>query len=132
MRKKKELPNADLNVLENKAVEDYYNMGAADWLPPTEARDLARQPYVLYPEHYPNAEGGVKDLNELVKTYGLDKRTTPYTNMEAYQRLAGEAEARATQARMNMTMPERLKIFPFDSYDVPKEQLIIRGLLGGF
>lgn len=46
---------------------------------------------------------------------------------EAYQRLAGEAEARATQSRMNMNMEQRLNTYPLDSYDVPIDQLIIRG-----
>lgn len=45
---------------------------------------------------------------------------------EAYRRLAGEAEARATQARMNMNADQRRMMFPFDSYDVPLDQLIIR------
>ena len=43
-----------------------------------------------------------------------------------YRRLAGEAEARATQARMNMDMPQRLATFPEDSFDVPMDQLIVR------
>lgn len=47
----------------------------------------------------------------------------------AYRLLAGEAEARATQARMNMTPAERRATFPYDSYDVPVDQLIVRGLL---
>lgn len=51
------------------------------------------------------------------------------TPQEAYRRLAGEAEARATQARMNMTPAERRAMFPYDSYDVPVNQLIVRGLL---
>lgn len=45
---------------------------------------------------------------------------------EAYKRLAGEAEARATQARMSMNMDQRLNTYPLDSYDVPVDQLIIR------
>ena len=48
---------------------------------------------------------------------------------EAYFRLAGEAEARATQARMNMNPAQRREVYPFDSYDVPVDQLIVRGLL---
>lgn len=47
--------------------------------------------------------------------------------MWQYKRLAGEAEARATQARMNMNMEQRLNTYPLDSYDVPVDQLIIRG-----
>lgn len=55
-----------------------------------------------------------------------DARRTP---LGQYRRLAGEAEARATQARMNMTPAERRATFPYDSYDVPVDQLIVRGLL---
>ena len=46
--------------------------------------------------------------------------------MESYRRLAGEAEARATQKRRNMTTEERRAKFPVESYDVPINQLIIR------
>jgi hypothetical protein len=43
-----------------------------------------------------------------------------------YQRLAGEAEARAVQQRMGYG-PERLReIFPLSSYDVPLDQLIVK------
>lgn len=51
----------------------------------------------------------------------------PISPDEMYRRLAGEAEARATQARMNMDAAQRRAIFPEDSYDVPMDQLIIRG-----
>ncbi len=59
-------------------------------------------------------------------------RTKPSSGHDAYRRLAGEAEARATQARMNMGPAERRAMFPYDSYDVPVDQLIVRqeGLLG--
>jgi hypothetical protein len=43
-----------------------------------------------------------------------------------YRRLAGEAEARAVQARLKMTPEQRMATFPADSYDVPLDQLIIR------
>lgn len=45
---------------------------------------------------------------------------------DLYRRLLGEAEARAVQARMNMTPAERRATFPLDSYDVPIDQLIVR------
>lgn len=45
---------------------------------------------------------------------------------EVYRRLAGEAESRAVQARMNMTPQERARFFPLDSYDVPINELIVR------
>lgn len=44
----------------------------------------------------------------------------------AYLSLAGEAEARATQARMNMTPAERKAKAPWESYDIPWDQLIVR------
>lgn len=47
----------------------------------------------------------------------------------AYLRLAGEAEARAVQARMNMTPAQRSQTFPLESYDVPADRLIIKGLI---
>jgi hypothetical protein len=56
-------------------------------------------------------------------------RTKPSSGNDAYRRLAGEAEARATQARINMSPAERRAMFPYDSYDVPVDQLIVRGLL---
>ena len=46
--------------------------------------------------------------------------------LSAYRRLAGEAEARATQARRNMTPAQRRAAFPEESYDVPINQLIVR------
>ena len=46
--------------------------------------------------------------------------------LDEYRRAAGEAEARAVQARMNMTAAERATSFPLDSYDVPLDQLIVR------
>lgn len=45
---------------------------------------------------------------------------------DAYRRLAGEAEARAVQSRMNLTPQQRRALFPFDSYDVPVDSLIVR------
>ena len=47
-------------------------------------------------------------------------------SIDAYRRLAGEAEARATQARMNMNAKQRREVFPYDSYDVPVNSLIVR------
>jgi hypothetical protein len=62
-----------------------------------------------------------KDL-QYAKNYIIEK-TDPN---EAYNRLAGEAEARLTQARMKMTMPERLKSYPPSMFDVPVSDQIVR------
>ena len=45
---------------------------------------------------------------------------------DLYRQLAGEAEARATQKRRNLTDQERMRDFPEYSYDVPINELIIR------
>jgi len=47
-------------------------------------------------------------------------------SLDEYRRLAGEAEARAVQARMNMTHAERQATPPWVSYDVPWDKLIVR------
>ena len=45
---------------------------------------------------------------------------------ELYQRLAGEAEARAVQKRMNYTPEQRSQVFPLDDYDRNISDLIVR------
>jgi hypothetical protein len=54
------------------------------------------------------------------------KLYSPPDQEDMYTRLAGEAEARAVQKRMNMTDTQRRVIFPYESYDVPVNQLIVR------
>ena len=44
-------------------------------------------------------------------------------DFQRYLRAAGEAEARAVQARRNLSMEERRKLFPLSSYDVPINEL---------
>jgi hypothetical protein len=59
--------------------------------------------------------------------FGLDEGImAQQQNIETYRRLAGEAEARATQNRIMMTEEQRRAKFPLESYDVPLEELIIR------
>jgi hypothetical protein len=43
-----------------------------------------------------------------------------------YRKLAGESEARLTQARKDMTAAERAKSYPPDMFDVPVEDQIVR------
>jgi hypothetical protein len=47
-------------------------------------------------------------------------------NEEAYRRLAGEAEARVTQFRQDITQPKRREFFPEENYDVPINELVIK------
>ena len=65
--------------------------------------------------------GSIDDAMTFLKSE--NERRTPFGQ---YQRLAGEAEARATEARMNMTPDERRAAFPEESYDVPINQIIVR------
>jgi hypothetical protein len=78
--------------------------------------------------------GDPSELNSISKRYGFknvddaltflkqeDFKRTPYGQ---YRRLAGEAEARATQARMNMTPEQRRATFPEESYDIPLRDII--------
>lgn len=71
----------------------------------------------------------VKTTKQASLSPATDRAAQEWAGKEYYRRLAGEAEARATQARMNMTPAERRATFPYDSYDVPVDQLIVRGLL---
>jgi len=59
----------------------------------------------------------------------LDKAAQETAQMEAYRLHGGEAEARAVQARADMTPEQRRATFPLDSYDVPVDRLI--GLVRG-
>jgi hypothetical protein len=61
-------------------------------------------------------------LYDFVQTQRIaSSGTSPF---DSYRRLAGEAEARATQARLGMNAEQRRAVYPFDSYDVPVNELI--------
>ena len=105
---------------ENALIQEYAGIGAMDMLPSREVRTAAAQPW------YRQGDSGRKNLEKMVQEYGLDKAVTPRTSFDMYRSLAGEAEARATQARMNMNAQQRRQTFPLDSYDVPIGSLIVR------
>tara|TARA_R110000851_G_scaffold224018_1_gene376868 strand:+ start:80 stop:1417 length:1338 start_codon:yes stop_codon:yes gene_type:complete len=52
---------------------------------------------------------------------------TKHTPFEQYKRLAGEAEARNVQTRIDMTPEERAAKPPWQTLDVPEDELIVRG-----
>ena len=56
-----------------------------------------------------------------------DKDAGNYNAYESYKRLGGEAEARNVQTRMNMTPDERRAKPPWETLDVPEDELIYRG-----
>lgn len=64
------------------------------------------------------------DMPELSKKYDQDlQRQAAY---EWYKRQHGEAEARATQERKDLTPSQRLEKFPYESYDEPQDKLLLR------
>ena len=54
------------------------------------------------------------------------KRELAQTPYESYQRLAGEAEARNVQTRLDWTPEQRRETPPWESLDVPENELIYR------
>ena len=52
---------------------------------------------------------------------------TRFDPFEQYQRLAGEAEARNVQTRMDYTPEQRQAAAPWTTLDVPESELIVRG-----
>jgi hypothetical protein len=115
-RKLDQSPGIGWHEAEQAAIKEYNEIGAADMLPTPEVRDMARNPYKYFDS----------DPEEFVKLYGLDQRVTPYSGMDIYKRLGGEAEARAVEARRNFSPQKRREVFPLDSYDVPINSLIYR------
>ena len=53
-------------------------------------------------------------------------RDTDKAAFEWYRRQHGEAEARATQARRDMDAAQRAAKFPYENFDVPQQQLLMR------
>lgn len=72
-------------------------------------------------------------LQEIANFYGLDRRSSAMSPDDVYKRLFGEAEARLTQSRMDLTPEQRLDYFPYNQgqygLDVPLNEVIVRGLL---
>ena len=62
----------------------------------------------------------------LLEDKAVSAHQSEQSKLELYNQLAGEAEARAVQERFYMTPEQRRATFPYESYDVPVNQLIIR------
>jgi hypothetical protein len=102
-----------------------------------EMRQMASKPmsfedYTQRFDHLSDPQKGyedyVKSIPKVVKD--LDRDLQSKAAMEYYKRLAGEAEARATQAREPMSASQRSKEFPYSSYDVLPEDLIVKDAKG--
>ena len=80
------------------------------------------------------AENPSSQLEEISNFYGLNRRSSAMSADDIYKRLFGEAEARLTQGRQDLTPEQRLEYFPYNQgqygLDVPLDEVIVRGLLG--
>jgi hypothetical protein len=101
----------------------------------------------ISPEAYAVAQNPIsnpsKDLENLTILYGTDKNIEPYSPIKMYEKMAGEAEARLTENRMDLSNAERLANYPYKhtkrtydenrqpkailGMDVPLEQQIVHG-----
>ena len=69
----------------------------------------------------------ITEVDELAKSprVGVREPSKYMTPEEAYRHLGGEAEARAVQARQNLTPRQRRQTPPWESYDLPIEDLLV-------
>lgn len=101
----------------------------------------------LDPQSLKVAEGRIhnptKDMENVAALYGTDKNIEPASPMRMYEKIAGEAEARLVENRMNLTEEERMQHFPYRftpktydenlnprpiyGLDVRPEELIVHG-----
>jgi hypothetical protein len=69
-----------------------------------------------------------KTRDEYRQSHDINRKYKNFSEMtpeESYALLGGEAEARATQARMNMDEKQRLATYPAESYDRPIQNLLV-------
>jgi hypothetical protein len=84
-------------------IKEYKNSGASDWLPSQETMNLA----------FDIKGNPSEELKALINLYGLNKSTSALSPEKMYNNLAGEAESRLTQNRIDLTAEQRKQNFPF-------------------
>jgi len=70
-----------------------------------------------------------EDARESSKIKNKYKNLESLSDYEIYRRLGGEAESRAVQQRMNIPKESLLETLPLESYDVPLNEIIPKGIL---
>lgn len=128
------------NQFQLKPITDKRALGLSEDLSKQLYNGLSVHEFLTHPWRAPedvqlllSKAGAKKELNAIVKHYGFDsvedavkflqhenQRRTPFGQ---YWGLPGEAEARAVQERMKMSLRDRRETFPLDSYDVPLYEL---------
>lgn len=116
--------------------EGWANGGSPKWFEKNELpyAELVKRNYKTQDQYIrARANGGIDPdtgLSAELLRRAVDEAVSRVKNWlppeEKYRRLAGEAEARAVEARQNLNAQQRRDLFPLDSYDVPIDQLIIR------
>lgn len=120
--------DTSLSALARTAVEDFG--GSVDHA----AKELRKLGFDITDDHVAELmrvgeRAAIKrgeDAEKMLKQYGRQGSPKGDVGMDLYRRLAGEAEARAVQARMNMSPLQRQQTPPWQSYDVPWDRLIIK------
>lgn len=111
--------------------EGFAKGGSAEGMKPlmAERADL-QQKFATALEQFRTTTDEVAKGNALqqMNFYGVRLGKMPKADSaeDAYLKLAGEAEARAVQSRMNLNQQQRRELFPLDSFDVPANSLIYR------
>ena len=116
-------------------IEDFARGGSPDEFAAEKAkawRDVERINQQLLRTVKDMEDPAVKDLAraEYQRLLAERQRLVPMAQVDPYTKyrnLAGEAEARAAQARLNQTADERRLRFPLDDYDVQLKNLILAG-----
>ena len=75
-------------------------------------------------KEYKSLPGGSPE--RIAKMAEHDALTAKYTDFGSYLRMAGEAEARNVQKRQKMTPAQRRKTPPWETLDVPEDELIVK------
>ena len=88
---------------QQKIMQVYKDAGISDWLPSQETMNLA----------FDISGNPNKELEALANLYGLNKHTSARSPQKMYENLAGEAESRLTQTRMDLTPEQRKQFYPF-------------------
>lgn len=114
--------NNRMNSLRN---DKYYRDLQSELMESAEARDVDKMMEVSNKQNkYLNDDSVVKQYKkDLHKMYGDNPQISYY---DQYQRLAGEAEARNVQTRLDWTPEQRRITPPWESLDVPESELIRR------
>ena len=87
--------------------------------------DFAKPEWIEYAKTLPNYknQSTPSSQQEFLESYVRMRLGHPE---DVYLKLAGEAEARAVQRRFDMTDAERRSTYPYKSYDVPIQDLIVK------